>query len=352
MSEKTEEPTPKKLRDAKKDGQVAQSKEVVSAATLITISAAIMAFFDTMMESLKHLILLPGQLYQMPFPQALKIMVEVIFDSMVILLMPILGVVFITGILANVIQVGPMMSAKSITPELNKISPVSGFKKIFAVKNLVEFLKSIIKILLLSILIYISMRSHIADMFNLSGCGKACIMPLVGDMMMELIMYSAVAFIIIAVLDYFFEKKQHIKQLKMTKDEVKREYKESEGSPEIKGKRKQFHKELLDGPPPENVKKSSVVLANPTHVAIGLYYNKDETPLPIITVKGTDVIAQEIKAIAKEADIPVIENRLLARALLAHGEVDQYIPATFIEPVAEVLRWVQQMTEEQQDTQL
>ncbi|WDE02827.1 type III secretion system export apparatus subunit SctU [Thalassomonas viridans] len=349
MSEKTEQPTPKKLRDARKDGQVAQSKEVVSAATLITICSVIMATADNIVSTLQEIMLLPNRLYNQPFAKALEIMTSASLDALFALVMPIIAVTFITGIAANVIQVGPMMSAKSITPELNKISPISGFKKIFAVKNLVEFLKSVLKIALLSALIYISMIKYLPDLLNLSNCGKSCVFPLLGIMLKELIAYTAVAFIVIAAFDYFFQKSQHIKQLKMSMEEVKKEYKESEGDPQIKGQRKQLHKELLNGPAPEKVKKSSVIIANPTHVAIGLYYDKEETPLPLLTIKGTDMFAQDIKKMARDAGIPILENRPLARGLLAAAEENQYIPPEFIEPVAEVLLWVQGLADEPEE---
>ena len=345
MSEKTEQPTPKKLRDARKDGQVAQSKEVVSAATLITISSVIMGLFDHIVTTLQEIMLLPSQLYEISFDKALEIMASASMSALVELILPILAVTFITGIAANVIQVGPMMSAKSIKPELKKINPVSGLKKIFAVKNLVEFVKSVLKIALLSALIYIAMIKYLPDLLNLGTCGTSCILPLLGVMLQELITYTAAAFLVIAAFDYFFQKSQHIKQLKMSMEEIKKEYKESEGDPQIKGQRKQLHKEILSGPAPEKVKKSSVIIANPTHVAIGLYYDKDKTPLPIITIKGTDNNAQDIKKMARESNIPILENRPLARALLAAGEIDQYIPPEFIESVAEVLLWVQGLAE-------
>ncbi len=160
-------------------------------------------------------------------------------------------------------------------------------------------------------------------------------------MLRQLMLVCAVGFLAIAVADYAFERHQHYKQLRMSKDEVKREYKEMEGSPEIKSKRRQFHQELQSSNLRADVRRSSVIVANPTHVAIGIRYRRGETPLPLITLKHTDALALRVRRIAEEEGIPVLQRVPLARALLRDGNVDQYIPADLIQATAEVLRWLE-----------
>ena len=171
-------------------------------------------------------------------------------------------------------------------------------------------------------------------------------MPVAGHLIKKLLLYAIVAFMVIAVLDYLFERYNFMKQNRMTKDEVKREHKESEGSPEIKGKRRELHQEILNQA--ENTGKSDVVIKNPTHLAIGLRYRQGQTPLPMVTVKGRGGHARFIIKIAEKEGIPVLENVPLAHALF-HLNITDFIPGELVEPVAEVFRWVQDIKEQEQD---
>ncbi|WP_263322389.1 type III secretion system export apparatus subunit SctU [Endozoicomonas sp. Mp262] len=342
--EKTEEPTPKKLRDARKKGQVAKSKEVSGTFGLIAVLVTIWFMSDRYMETIEEMVLLPAEVYNENFMFALKVVVTGILDQSIILLLPLVLVAMFSAIIGNVMQFGLLFSGESVKPDIKKIDPVQGMKKIFALKNLVEFFKSIIKIIFLSVVVYFVIKNSLGDMVNLPFCGTSCILPVAGELMKKLLLYSAVAFIIIAVLDYMFERYNFMKQQRMTKDEVKREYKEMEGSPEIKSKRKEIHQEILNSA--DNTKKSDVVIKNPTHLAIGLHYRQDSTPLPVIMVKGRGAHARFIVKVAEKEGIPVLENVPLAHALF-DVDIAAYIPGELIEPVAEVFRWVQEIKEEE-----
>ena len=185
------------------------------------------------------------------------------------------------------------------------------------------------------------MQGNLASLLRIPACGLDCVAPVSGLMLRQLMLVCAVGFLAIAVADYAFERHQHYKQLRMSKDEVKREYKEMEGSPEIKSKRRQFHQELQSSNLRADVRRSSVIVANPTHVAIGIRYRRGETPLPLVTLKHTDALALRVRRIAEEEGIPVLQRIPLARALLRDGNVDQYIPADLIQATAEVLRWLE-----------
>ena len=342
--EKTEQPTPKKLRDARKKGQVAKSKEVSGTFGLVMVLAILWFMSDTYLETIKEMVLLPATVYNENFTYAFKVVTEGILEKSVILILPMVLMVMFGAIFGNVAQFGFLISGESVKPDIKKISPIGGLKKIFAIKNLVEFLKSIIKIVFLSFVVYYVIKDSLGDMMNMPYCGSECILPVTGILLKKLLIYAIVAFIIISVVDFLFEKQQFTKQQKMTKDEVKREYKEMEGSPEIKGKRKEIHQEILNEA--ENTKKSDVVIKNPTHLAIGLHYSQDETPLPIVTVKGRGGRARFIVKIAEAEGIPVLENVPLAHALF-DTDVASYIPSELIEPVAEVFRWVEEIKEQE-----
>ena len=256
-----------------------------------------------------------------------------------LILAPLLGIVFVVGIVANIGQSGFIFSGESIKLDIKKISPAAGAKKIFSVKNLIEFLKSTIKIVVLSVTAYLVIRGELPNLVKIPLCGVSCAFLISASMVMKLIFYCLGVFLVLAAVDYFVEKQQHIKKLKMSKDEVKREYKEMEGSPEIKGRRKQLHQELMEESLQSSVQQSDLIITNPTRIAVGIRYRADEAPLPWITVKGEFRLAGKIRNYASDYGIPVVERKMLARGLYADAEIHDYIPRQHIEAVAEVIRW-------------
>ncbi|MEM7528882.1 MAG: type III secretion system export apparatus subunit SctU [Pseudomonadota bacterium] len=346
MNEKTEDPTPKKLRDARKKGQVAKSKEVSSAALLITVFGLLISLMGTFVEDLTHMIEAPASLYEADFELALDTMLQVVMKTMIAIVVPIVAAVAAVGVISNMAQFGFLMSPEAIMPKFNKLNPASGIKKIISLNNLVEFIKSFAKIVFLSVLLYLIIRGAIHDLVKIPYCGKECIPPMLTKLLVNVIIYTVAAFVIIAFADYVYQIYSFNKQNKMTKDEVKREYKESEGDPHIKSHRKHFHQEMLMSDMDESVRKSKVIVTNPTHIAVALDYREDETPLPIVRAMGQNLIAERIKRIAEEEGIPIMQNVQLARGLYEEGDVNQYIPTDFIKPVAAVLRWVREQERE------
>ncbi len=341
--EKTELPTPKKLRDARQKGQVAKSQEVVSSTLILALVAVLFVFSDYYMSHISALILLPSKLAYQSFQDALVDVAVAMAEEIIYLLAPILLVAVLITIVSNMGQFGLLFSAHSVKPEIKKINPAEGAKRIFSMKSLVDFIKSILKVSLLSCIIWITLKGNLNTLLNIPNCGLNCVPIITGVLVQQLMLISAIGFIIIAAVDYAYQKYEHTKQLKMSKDEVKREYKEMEGSPEIKSARRQFHQELQSSTQRDNVKRSNVLVTNPTHIAIGLYYKKGETPLPVITLKETDAMAKRMIALAREEGIPVMQKVPLARALYADGQLDQYIPGELIEATAEILRWVESL---------
>ncbi len=340
---KTEPPTQKRLRDARKKGQVAKSKEVVSASLIIFLLTYLWLSSDYYIEKFREMIALPVTTYGIDFDAALgEIMVET-FKFAATMVLPVVGIALIVGIAANFFQVGALFAPEVIKEAPKKLNPAKALKNIFSRKSLIELIKSVVKIIFLGYLIYLAVRHDIGDLLAIPRCGLGCLLPIFGSLMGKIITYAIIAFIIVAVADYFFQKFDYIKNLKMTKDEVKREFKEMEGSPEIKGHRRQLFQEIINSQVSDNVSRSSVIITNPTRMAIGIYYDEEETPLPVVTLKEQGAMAKRVIEIAREKGIPVMENVPLAHALMDQADINQYIPSDLIKPIAEVLRVIKEL---------
>ncbi len=344
--EKTEKPTPKRLREARKKGQVAKSKEITSCANVIGVFLFLWIFCKVYLYGCKNLIELGAKAASQPFGEGLTFLTHGIVTQFLKLTMPLLLLTIILAVASNFFQIGLLFAFETIKPDLKKLNPMSALKRIFSKKNLIEFIKSVVKILFLAILFYIVFKKSLPALIILPYSGLGPILMIVSAILKKLIVYTAIAFIVVAAADYFFQKSQHIKSLMMTKEEVKQEYKEMEGDPQIKSKRRQLHQELLTTNMLENVRKSTVVVTNPTRLAIAIYYDKEKTKLPMIVAKGENLLAKRIVEIAKEEGIPIMTNVPLAQDLYEKGKLDDYIPSELIEPVAEVLKWVYKLKEQ------
>lgn len=346
-SSKTEPPTPKKIRDARKKGQVSKSKEVVSLILLLAIMGCFWLFGDAMFNRMKDLFNLPQRYVDLPLDQLIIPALMDALKSAGAILVSILATVFIFAIIANVAQTGWIFSNESIQPKLQNISFINGFKKIFSAQNAMEFVKSIIKIIVLSYVAWYVLKSEMQLLMAIPQCGAECALHVSGTLIMKLILYCLAAFIFLAGADFGLERFLYFKKLRMSIDEVRREYKETEGSPEIKGRRKELHRELMND---ENINQrtaqADVLITNPVHYAVGIRYDPELSQLPFITIKGEMFLAQKIRRMAQANQVPIIENVPLARALYAKLEIDEKITEEFVEPVADIIRWLR----EQQDT--
>jgi len=338
--EKTEDPSPKKIRDAREKGQVAKSQEVVTTVSLMAVIAYIWATWSSTVKRLVGMFDVVANLETGDFQVNMFKALEIIGMETVGLVLPVLGVVILAAFASNYFQIGSIFAMESIMPKLDKISPASGFKKIFSMKQLVETGKSILKIVFLSILLYIVLRPAIGAYVNSLSCGMPCISNVTSVVMFEILVYSAIAFAIVACADFAYQRHTYTKSLMMSKDEVKREYKESEGDPHIKGHRKQLAHELLMSDDGHAAAKSSAVVVNPTHVAVCIRYVEGETPLPMVVAKGLNKKAHFLRAEAERAGVPVFRNVRLARALFADVDIEGYVPDDLFDAVAEVLAWV------------
>jgi type III secretion protein U len=341
MSEKTEQPTPKRLREAREEGQVCKSQEVGATAVLLAVFGIFLGAGAFIWETLLVIFSAPLRAMHQPFGAALPIVANEVFFLSLQIVGIVLGTAICAGLAANLVQIGVFISVKAAMPKLDKLNPSQWFKKTFALKNVVELVKMVAKTLVMGIVVKIAIEDNLGLLLSIPHGGLEGIAPAAGSLFFSLISRVAPVFLVVAAIDYFFQHRQYIKGLMMSKDEVKREYKEMEGDPQIKGKRKQLHQEMAMSNTLSNVRKSQVVVTNPTHVAVALIYDEKKTPLPVIAGMGEGLLAQRIVEVAREEGIPIMRNVPLARALLQDGVENEYIPADLIRPVAEVLRWAQ-----------
>lgn len=342
--EKTEMPTPKKLRDAREKGQVCTSKDIVSTAILIVLFVVLgwmgAALTDDMEELLKFIGGSVGRNDAGAVRQSAAMAVLLILKHTFVFVL----VAAVVGVVGNVAQIGFLFTFEPIMPKMEKLSPVEGAKKIFSMKNLFEFLKNVAKVSFLGYLLYKIIRASIPELLSMCYGTLDDIFPSLRLMLKRLAVYTAFGYIVIAIVDRIFQGRNFTKQMMMTKDEVKREYKEMEGSAEVKQAQRQFRDEILNGPEPAKAaKRSSVVVTNPTRLAVGIRFDASEAPLPRICALGAGPVAKIIRETALAEGIPVMEDRPLARALYAEGKLEDFIPDSLIEPVAEVLKWAKQI---------
>ena len=324
--EKTEMPTAKKLRDARQKGQVCTSKDVVSTALLVVLMYLTAMLAAMLMDDIEQLITFIGRALSSQnvdgaVRQAGVNAVTVICKHSFIFVV----VAAVIGIAANMAQIGVLFTFEPIIPKLDKLNPVEGAKKIFSMKLIV---------------------ASYPELLTLCYGTIDDIMPCLAVIMKRLAGYTAFGYIVIAVVDRLFQQKNFTKQMMMTKDEVKREYKEMEGSAEVKQAQRQFRDEILNGPDPvKATKNSSVVITNPTHIAVAISYKPEEAPLPKIAVMGADKVAAIIRRTAMDEGIPITENVPLARRLYAEAKVEEFVPLALVEPVAQVLKWVKSLND-------
>ncbi len=341
--EKTEQPTPKRLRESREKGQVGKSTEVTTTISLFSVIAYLIVSWDSNFAKLVALMDQFAELATRPnFRASAGEGVYGLFSGFMDLILPLLGVALVAGIFGNFVQFGFLWSFENIMPKLSKISPGEGFKRIFSKKQVVQVLKSLFKITLLSTMLYFVVTHSIGAYINSLACGLPCITNITAGIVKLLLGVAFLAFVGVAIVDFIFEKHTHIKSLMMTKDEVKREHKESEGSPEIKGERRRISQEILTSDNLAATRKSSAVIVNPTHYAVALSYRPDEVAVPLVVAKGLDLTALGMREEAEKAGVPIFANVRLARLLYAEVETDELIPQDLFSAIAEILVWIEQ----------
>lgn len=344
--DKTEEATPKKKQDSRKKGQIARSKDVGVAITMLTCTLLISILWGNLTNGFKETII---YFFNLPMLKSFDmISLSNITITVVLqvgkLLLPFALPIMIGGIIASLIQTGFMITGEPLKPSFGKLNPLSGMKNMFSKRSLLDLCKNLIVVTIVSVLAYKYIVKNYADILSISNLYLPSIGNEVKNLVLGIFKQIVIVLIIIAATDYFLQLRIHNKELKMTKQEVKDEYKQAEGDPQIKGKIKQKQREISQRRMMQSVADATVVITNPTHLAIALKYEENsDMEAPKVVAKGADYIAIKIKTLAKENNIPIVENKPLARMMYDRVEIDEDIPQDLYQGVAEILAIVMKL---------
>jgi flagellar biosynthetic protein FlhB len=349
---RTEEPSEYKIRKAREEGRVAKSQELIAALGLLFPALAILFLagymLRTCVELLRFFFLRIGELD----PVKDRIVAGVFFSYFVRLALPIALTAFAAALFSNMIQTGLLFSVKPITPDFSKIIPHFGryFQRtLFSMEGLFNFAKSIVKMAIIGITAFLLIYSNLGQLRSLQTAGLWLGFTTIAGIAVRMLIISALLMLLLSIPDFFFQRWQFRESLKMTREEVKEERKMYEGDPQIRARIRHRMREFMTRNMAVNVARADVVITNPTHYAIALEYDGDTMPAPQLTAKGADEMAFKIREIARENDVPLVENKPLARALYAEVEIGQTVPIMYWEAIASVLARVRRLNEERRN---
>ncbi|GAB6109217.1 flagellar biosynthesis protein FlhB [Fusibacter bizertensis] len=342
--EKTEQPTSKKVQDSREKGQIAQSKDLNSAASLLAVFMAFSFFSNFYVENLicyyqfaMNLTVDTASFFTSNSIN--KFLSETIFFILKMSL-PLLLVALVSGLLLSYIQVGFIFTTETIKPKLEKINPLKGLKNMFSTRSLVEMLKSVTKATLLLYVAISYVSDHMKELLITQELELGSIVLVMWSIIYGVVLRCALFLFVIGVLDFAYKRWKNNKDLMMSKQEIKEEYKQSEGDPQLKSKIKEKQRSLAMSRMMQEVPKADVIITNPTHFAVALKYDTNLGDAPLVTAKGQDLIAQNIKRIAMDNDVPIVENKPLAQTLYKVVDIGSFIPSDLYEATAEVLAYV------------
>jgi type III secretion protein U len=344
--EKTEQPTAKKIRDARQRGEVAKSKDFTQTVLVVALFAYLVAAGNHITEQIMELMVLPAKFIGTDFREAISIIIVEMLQAAFLILMPVLLIVLVLGIFIEGFQTGLNISFEALKPSAKKLNVISNAKNIFSKNNFVEFLKNFVKVGIISFITYILVKDALGSLMAIPYEGMVTLGALVGTLLTKMIIWIGLAYFVISMADFVWQRFQYRKKLMMSKDEVKQEFKSSEGDPLIKSQRRGLHIEMLSSDAVSSTRKASVLVTNPTHLAIAIRYEEGDTPLPVVLAKGEGALAERMMEAARESGVPIMQNIPLARALFEQADLDHYIPSDLIEPVAEVLKLVKTLGDE------
>ena len=341
--EKTEVPTEKKRRESREEGQVAFSKELSSAALLAGIVLTLVATSPIILDAMRQLM---SQIFR-DLAQRKELSIDIIFtlsgEILSIILpafAPFAAVIIFTGIFASVLQVGVQITFKAISPKFNKISPLTGLKRLFSSQSLADFLKSMAKLIIVGFVGYLTYIDKITELNGLSVSTPESILIYNFTVVAEVAGKIVLALVAIAIFDYFYQRWHHEQQLMMTKQEVKDETKQTEGDPQLKARIRQIQREMSNARMMQEVPKADAVIVNPTHFSVAILYDRDVMSAPEVIAKGADHLALRMRTVARENNVPILERPELARDLYANVDIGDDIPERFYKAIAEILAFV------------
>jgi len=344
--DKSEQPTPKRMNEARKKGQVFKSRDFIQSLLFITAAAVLAAggptYFTELSDLMKQFFQPDMMRGDMPMNAMLSRM-GFAWSKFLVLSAPLLGALVVAAVAANFVQVKALFAAEIIKPKFEKLNPLAGFKNIFfSSRTYIELVKNLIKFGVIFWVLYSSIKGSMRNIIPIASMRLDQTASLAGSLISSLLYKVGVVFLILGGADYMIQKKLHMKNMMMSKEEVKQEYKEQEGDPHVKHMRKHLFEQLMHESVAHNVPKATAVIANPTHLAVALRYDEAAMQAPTVTAKGQDSMALRIIDIAKEHKVPVVRNIGLAHTLF-DLEIGHEIPEDMYEAVAEILNFVYQL---------
>jgi type III secretion protein U len=346
LAEKTEKATPKKLKDARKKGQVAKVQDLPSAFTFVVsltgALASVSFFFDQIGSYLLTMFRAVATIGD-DFPTRAAGYCYEALNIIMITSLPLMIVVCFVGVLVSFLAVGPVFSLQAMKFDIKKLNPFEGIKQKFKLKVLIDLLKSIAKISGAAIIIYMVIWQSLPQIISTVSMPIMASALVVNNFLVTVAIRVGIFFLLIALFDLAFQKKNFAKEMKMEKFETKQEYKDTEGDPLIKNKRRELSREIAYQEGPRAAKRARAIITNPTHLAIALKYDPPEEPAPLILTMGQGLIADQIIKIGIENNIPIMRNVDLARELYTKGKISEYIPEDTYEAVAEILKWIKSL---------
>ncbi len=338
----TEQATPKRLEEARNKGQVAKSREVASA--LIMVTSLMYFYFDASgivhrsMELMKSSF---GNLRRTDLTvDALQVLLIELIIKVAVLILPLLLTLMVAGVLANVMQVGILFSTESLQPKFSKVNPLKGLKNMLSLKSIVELFKNLFKITLVGFIAYVTIKNEVLDVSPLMEQDVWQIMVYMGNVSFKILLTTCWVLIALALMDYLYQHWEHGRSLKMSKQDIKDEYRNMEGDPLIKARIRRLQRDMAMRRMMSKVPTADVVITNPTHLAVALKYDQARMAAPVVVAKGADLVAQRIKEIARENGIAVVENKPLAQVLYKMVDITEAIPDNLYQAVAEILAYV------------
>ncbi len=343
--EKTEPATAKKLSDARDEGKVAKSQELNSAAMLIALFVLLRIFVSFLGEGFVGVFqwsykLIPEVVQSERNGMTVRGVSTIINQSLVEMLKlmaPFLIGGFVVAIVISIVQVGWKVSTKPMEPKLDKFNPINGFKRIFSKDSLFNLFKSILKIALIFYVAYTCIKDQQKNLFILYEIPLKQAISLIGNIIIDTGLRISLVYLVVGIADYAYQKFRFKEDMKMTKQEVKEEYKNTEGDPQIKGQQRQRMREASQRRMMQDVPKADVVITNPTHISVAIRYDSEQESAPTVLAKGEDYLAMKIREAAKENNVPIMENKPLARAIYATVDIGEQIPPELYQAVAEIL---------------
>ena len=342
--DKTEEASQKKIDDARREGNVWKSRDLSGAVSFAVAMAVVKGTWEGFEDQIKTLFYfaIDHIAHPVDLPTAISQLMMMAVIALITISLPIALASGITGGMMDFLQVGALFSPKAVMPKLDKLNFIAGLKNLVGKKQIIELVKSIAKLSVTGYVVYGVVRDAMGMVVATTRGDSAMTMLVMGELVYRIVVRVTLLFMVFAIFDVWWQRRSYMKDQMMSKDDVKKEYKESEGDPHHKAKRKELHHEILEGAQMESVKKADVVVTNPDHVAVALQYDRSGDGAPRVIAKAMDLEAEALKALARAADVPMLRNVPLAHALL-RLEVGEQVPEELYDAVAEVLNFVYQL---------